>query len=304
MTLDLMQILVSLLLFSGVFLLVWSLFAYPVSDEVPVHRRMAAALGADRRNTAFENPALKPLMSLSLQLAKRLSVTSLRQMIRQNLDASGNPNGYSVDEYLALCVVMGAGLAVAAGVLAAAMLGYVDPLILLVMAALGFAGPIYTLRDAAQRRISRISKKLPYTMDLIALTMGSGSTFTEAIETIIMDEPEDDLNEELKLVQSEVNLGAKRPDALRHMAERIPLDSLNSVVGAINQAEQLGTPLSTILTIQARMMRMHRSVRAEKLAASASLRILFPSMIILIAVALVVFAPTILRWVQGDLFLG
>jgi len=301
---DPLQILVSVLLFSGVFLLVWSLFAYPVSDELPVHRRMAAALGADRRDTVFEQPLLAPLMSLALQLARRLSLGSLRRMIRQNLDASGNPNGYTVDEYLAMCVVMGVGLAVASGVVAAAFLGQMDPLIVLVMGALGFAGPIYTLREAAQKRIARISKKLPYTLDLVALTMGSGSTFTEAIETIVQDEPEDDLNDELKLVQAEVDLGTNRADALRHLAERVPLDAMTSVVGAINQAEQLGTPLSTILTIQARMMRMHRSVRAEKLAASASLRILFPSMLILVAVALLIFGPTILLWIQGDLFLG
>jgi tight adherence protein C len=102
-------------------------------------------------------------------------------------------------------------------------------------------------------------------------------------------------------VQAEIDFGSTRARALASMAERIPLDSLRSVVGAINQAEALGTPLSTILKNQSGMIRMIRSVRAEEASASASMRILIPSMIILLAVVLVVFAPMILRWMEGRL---
>jgi hypothetical protein len=49
------------------------------------------------------------------------------------------------------------------------------------------------------------------------------------------------------------------------------------------------------------MLRMYRSVRAEKLSASASLRILVPSMLILLAVVIIVFAPLIIRRIQGEL---
>ena len=88
-----------------------------------------------------------------------------------------------------------------------------------------------------------------------------------------------------------------------NLGVRIPLDSLRSVIGAVNQAEKLGTPLSSILKVQAEMLRMHRSVRAEKLSASASLKILIPSMLILLAVVLVIGAPMIIRFiVQGSLW--
>jgi len=302
--LDPLHILIALMLLISVALLVWSLFAFPIVEELPVHRRMAAALGQDRRETVFEQPLLKPIMNLALQLSRRMSFPLLRDMVRKNLNASGNPSSYSVDEYVAICLALGFVFAVVSGLFALALVGQLDPLVAVFMGAVGFVGPLYTLREASRNRTMRIGKKLPYTLDLVALTMGSGSTFTEAIDTVIADEPEDDFNQELKIVQAEVELGAKRAEALKNLAERIPLDSLHSVVGAINQAETLGTPLSTILSIQAQMMRMHRSVRAEKLAVSASLRILIPSMLILIAVVLVVFAPAILSWVQDGLLPG
>src|SRR5690606_2505 len=155
--------------------------------------------------------------------------------------------------------------------------------------------PIYLLGDAASSRVSRIAKQLPYTLDLIALSMAAGSTFSEAIDTIIRDDPQDDFNQELAIVQAEIRFGTSRANALMNLANRIPLETLRSVVGAVNQAETLGTPLSQILKTQSTMLRVNRTVRAEKLSASASLRILIPSMLIMLAVVLSVLAPFIIR---------
>ena len=101
---------------------------------------------------------------------------------------------------------------------------------------------------------------------------------------------------------AEVELGKTRNEALQNMAARIPLESLRVIVGSILQAESLGTPLTDVLKAQANLLRHQRSVRAEKLAATASVRILVPSVLILIAVVIIVFAPVILRWYQGALF--
>ena len=171
------------------------------------------------------------------------------------------------------------------------------------MSVVGFLIPLFVLSSSATRRARRIGKQLPYTLDLIALVMASGSSFTEAVETLIRDDPEDDLNQELAFSLSEMEYGTTRAQALMNLGVRIPLDSLRSVIGAVNQAEKLGTPLSSILKVQAEMLRMHRSVRAEKLSASASLKILVPSMLILLAVVLVIGAPMIIRFiVQGSLW--
>ena len=175
-------------------------------------------------------------------------------------------------------------------------------LFLITMPIIGFLIPFYSLHAQALKRLRNISKQLPYTLDLIGLMMEAGATFTEAINTLIQDDPQDELNQELTLVQSEIDLGTQRAPALANMAERIPLESLRSVVGAINQAEALGTPLSTILKNQSNMVRMMRSVKAEEASAKASTRILIPSMLILVAVVIIVFAPLIIAKLQGGMF--
>lgn len=287
----LIQVLISLLVFGSTFLLVWSLFGHPVNTAAPVHRQIALAVGTGERRTMFENRTFTPIINLALAIAHRLSFPWVRQVIRRDLDGSGNPNGYIVDEFLAICLIMSVALSLVSTILAFLLMPVTAPLTAAVMAGLGFACPLWSLHRDASARLIRISKKLPYTLDLLALLMTAGCTFTDAVESVVADEPDDDLNQELRLMRSEIEYGTRRADALSNLAGRIRLDSLRSVVGAVNQSESLGTPLSIILQAQAGMIRMQRSVRAEQLSASASLRILLPSTLILVAAVLVVFAP-------------
>jgi tight adherence protein C len=288
---------ISVLQFVAVVMVVYTLFRIRLQPEPPINRQIAMALGLGQRNTVFETPGVRQIMAVALAAARRFPF--LRDQLRQNLDASGNPQGYSVEEYLAICLTW----AMAAFIIAILTAGLFGPLgVLLIMASpvIGFYMPYWGLQDVARRRAARIGKKLPYTLDLIGLLMESGATFTEAVETVIRDEPDDDLNQELNLVQAEIGFGSTRATALTNMANRIPLESLRGVVGAINQSEQLGTPLSQILKSQAGTLRNLRSVRAEELAAKASLKILVPSLLILFAVVLVVFSPIILAWLNND----
>ena len=292
----------SLFVFAGIFVPIYAIFRYPVPDEAPIHRQIAKAVGVDQE-TIFENPVLAPALSLFVQLAKRVNLTGLRKSIRQNLQASGNPSGYTVDQVLALALASAVTVGVSSSAISMLINDGMLLLFLPTMSVVGFMIPLTTLSSSANKRTRKIGKQLPYTLDLIALVMASGSSFTEAIETLIRDDPEDELNQELGFSLSEMEFGTTRAQALQNLGQRIPLDSLRSVVGAVNQAEKLGTPLSSILKVQAEMLRMHRSVRAEKLSASASLKILVPSMLILLAVVLVIGAPMIIRFiVQGSLW--
>jgi len=288
---------ISVLQFASVSLLIWTVFRIRLQPEPPVNRQIAIALGLHQRSTVFESPVVRQFMLACLLIARRFPL--FRERIRQDLDASGNANGYSVEEYVAICVSCAILIGVV-GLFAATLFGPIAVFVIVGGPVIGFWAPMWALRESARKRTINISKKVPYTLDLIALMMEAGSSFTEAIETCVQDEPEDELNQELRLVQAEIEFGSTRAAALMNMAQRIPLDSLRGVVGAINQSEALGTPLSTIMKNQASMLRHLRSVRAEEMAAKASLRILIPSMVILLAVVLVVFAPFILSLWKGE----
>lgn len=285
---------------------VLAVFGQRGRSEISPQREVALAAGHLDRQTVFENPLVSPIMWLLLTVAQRLPAPWLKQRVQERLVAAGSPNFYTCEEFLAVSMLWGVvtGLVLALGnlmlsdqpsllgLLATPMVGF----------GIGFGGYMYHLHSEANDRVHLISKRIPYTLDLVALSMSAGATFTEAVRTVVHEDSAHPFNVELNTVLAEVELGTTRAQALRNLANRVPLESLRSIVASIIQAEGLGTPLSDVLKGQANLLRLQRSVRAEKLAAQASVRILVPSMLILMSVVLAVFAPFIIKALKGKLF--
>ena len=151
------------------------------------------------------------------------------------------------------------------------------------------------IADRAKRRLGRIRSRLPFAVDLIALTMEAGGGFQECLQTAVVENGKDHpLTEELAEVLRQVSLGRPRHEALEALDERLRDDDIKEMVFAINKGEELGTPLSAILREQAEQMRLKRSQRGEKAAAEAQVNIVFPGMVVMIACLLVVIAPIVL----------
>ena len=282
--------------------LVMALLGQRGRTELTPERQVALAAGVADRHTVFEMPLVQSLMWLLLIVARRIGLPGLKARIRRMLIAAGGPNFYTADEFLAVAMLWGlvlAGVLEAANIIFASEFSYVLPVV-------GFLGgtalAIYWLHGKATRRVREISRRIPYTLDLIALAMGAGATFTEALRTVVREDEEHPFNVELNTVLAEMELGTTRQQALRNLADRIPLENLRSIIAAVIQAEGLGTPLADVLKQQADLLRLQRSVRAEKLAAAASVRILVPSLLIMISVVLTVFGPIIIRAIKGELW--
>lgn len=278
------------------------LFGHTGRTEMSPQRQIAIATGSADRRTVFELELLAPVMWLLLQLSEKLSVPQFKQRLRATLIAAGSPSFYTAEEYLALSLLWGIALAVGLGLLHWLAFGSLSVFVMGFGVVAGVAGVLYYIHDVARRRVRQIARSVPYSLDLIALAMGAGSTFTEAVRTVVSETPSDPLNVEFGTVLTEMDLGATRRTALGNLADRVPLESLRSIVASIMQAEALGTPMGQVLKNQSGLLRRHRSVRAEKLAALASVRILIPSLLILLSVVLTVFAPVIIRAVRGELF--
>jgi tight adherence protein C len=151
-----------------------------------------------------------------------------------------------------------------------------------------------SVKDRAKKRLARIRIRLPFAVDLIALTMEAGGGFQECLQTAVSENGDHPLTEELAEVLRQISLGRPRHEALRAMQDRLHDEDVNEMVFAINKGEELGTPLSAILREQAEQMRLKRSQRGEKAAAEAQVSIVFPGMVLMIACLLVVIAPIML----------
>lgn len=288
--------------FVMIVVLVVGLFGHAGRTEVSPQREIAMATGQADRRTVFEAALLAPLMWLLLQLMEKLAIPQAKRRLRATLIAAGSPSFYTAEEYLALSTLWGLIAGAALGLANLLLQGSFSPTAAGIGFAAGVAGSLYRAHDKARKRVRQIGRRVPYSLDLVALAMGAGSTFTEAVRTVVREAPDDPMNTELNMVLAEIELGTTRTQALLNLADRVPLESLRSIVGSIVQAEQLGTPVGGVLKSQASLLRLHRSVRAEKLAALASVRILLPSLLILVSVVLTIFSPVIIRLLRGRLF--
>jgi tight adherence protein C len=151
-----------------------------------------------------------------------------------------------------------------------------------------------SIRDRAKRRLARIRIRLPFAVDLIALTMEAGGGFQECLRTAVEENGDHPLTDEMAEVLRQISLGRPRKEALEALKDRLHDPDVDELVFAINKGEELGTPLSSILRDQAEQMRLKRSQRGEKAAAEAEVSIVFPGMVLMIACLLVVIAPIIL----------
>ena len=151
-----------------------------------------------------------------------------------------------------------------------------------------------------RRRRKLIPAALPEALDLLTLVMQAGLDFQVALAHYLDRAPQGPLRDELATVQSEIRTGVSRVDALRRLAERVPDRDVRETARAIVQGIELGSSLTPILRAQARALRQRRAFAAEKRAAVAPLKLMFPLFVFIFPTLFVVlFGPVVLTVMKG-----
>jgi tight adherence protein C len=160
--------------------------------------------------------------------------------------------------------------------------------ILVIGALLGYRLPYGYVQGKAKKRQHEIQKALPFTLDLISISVEAGMALDGAMQ-IVMEKSRGPMADELNLTLREIRLGKGRNEALVDMAERVGLDDLKSFVTAVTYIARLGGSLVDVIRIQAQVMRTKRRQRAEEKAMKTPVKIMiplvffiFPSMFIVI----------------------
>jgi hypothetical protein len=160
--------------------------------------------------------------------------------------------------------------------------------------------PELWLSAAIRRRHASIAKALPFVLDLLTLSVEAGMDFIGALQRNCKSRRLDPLNEELLRMTKEIQVGVSRKEALRSMAERVRQNDLSSVAFSLVQADELGVSIGAILRIQSEQMRSRRFDRAERLAAEAPVKMLFPLMMCIFpAVFIILLGPVLGQAMKG-----
>lgn len=309
-----MESTIALLIFASIFLFISIILGvYALApqrsekgDYVPIIHR--GTLGSKREELKEKYPLYRtilPFITYFAAIISRFKFDRYRVNIRKRLLAAGNPGAFTPDEFIALRIVLGIAAPVIAFFLVTLLFGSTNgmPMVMIISAGLGAFWPTIWLGDIINKRVKLINRALPYTLDLMTLSIEAGLDFVSSVERIVMKKKHrGPLSEEFFQMLQELKMGKTRRESLRDMAKRVNIDNLTSVVSAMIQADQLGTSLGPILRIQSEMLRLRRSQRAEKLAMEAPVKMLFPLLFIFTAVFLLLFGPVIVKFLRGGLF--
>ena len=149
---------------------------------------------------------------------------------------------------------------------------------LLGAAALGLRLPDAALRFQCRRRKEQLFRAFPDALDLMRICVQAGLGLDAAIDRVgrEMRLSSPALAEEWQLTGLELRAGASRSLALRHLARRVGLAEVQSLVTMLVQADRFGTRMADALQVQADSLRTQRRLRAEEAAAKLPVKLLMP----------------------------
>lgn len=266
-----------------------------VGRSLSAVRAMRAAPTSMQRelNQPFAERVLTPGLARLTRLGRRFTQGDQVSRIRHRLELAGNPPQWDVDRVLALKMlgmIAGTLLAVAVSLLLGAV-----PLTLfgvaVAAAVAGYFGPNMALYQISYNRSQLIRRELPDALDLLSISVEAGLAFDAAVSQVARKST-GPLAQEFFRVLQEMQIGLGRSDAMRALSERTDVAELRSFVTAMVQADSFGIPISAVLRVQAREMRIKRSQRAEEVAQKVPVKILFPLIFcILPALFVVILGP-------------
>lgn len=266
----------------------------------PAAERPELGLRGLKRQRALDEGGLfakcEPAVRQVAGWMRGIPAPKFRARIQDELHYAGEWLGLDANDFMALTLLAALGFA-GVGAFSVVMLD-LPVVIMLVLGILGAVYPYTRIQGEAKERMKEINRALPSAIDLAALCMGAGLDFPGALRQIVDKSASRDaaIVEEVGRILQELELGHTRRKALEGFAERVPTEAVKDFVGTVVQAEAKGTPLSEVLVIQARMLRMRRSVAAEEAAAKAGLMMMGPLMLMFVCIILLLMGPFAVRF--------
>lgn len=213
------------------------------------------------------------------------------------LNQAGFVRPGSLGVYFFIKAALGLGLALVVlfvngsfslGVFAAMLAAYV----------VGGIFPEYILKIRAARRYKQIERAMPDALDLMVICSEAGLPFTRIVQVVSrelkLSAPV--LAYELEVTHAELEILPDRMAALKNLAERTQVQSVESMVSTLLQAEKFGTPLSQALHNIAKEARTTLILTLEERAGKLPARLSIPLMtLILPPVVAIVAAPAFMR---------
>ncbi len=132
--------------------------------------------------------------------------------------------------------------------------------------------PYFFVRHARSRRMQLFEEQFPESIELIARALRAGHAFPTGLQ-MVADEIPDPVGAEFKLVYDRQNFGMSLNDALKGLAERVPILDAKFFATAVLTQRETGGNLSEVLDNLAGVIRERFKVKRQVRVVTAHGRI-------------------------------
>lgn len=159
-------------------------------------------------------------------------------------------------------------------------------------------GPPAVINRIAGGRREKVRRAVPDALDLLVVCVEAGISLDAAVLRVAreMATLHPLLSDEFLIVNRRVNAGMPREEALHGLWIRTGVEELRGLAANMIQSEKWGTSIATVLRVYAETLRRKRRQTAEKKAAVAPLKMIFPlGLFIFPALFVVILGPAALN---------
>ncbi|SOE47320.1 Type II/IV secretion system protein TadC, associated with Flp pilus assembly [plant metagenome] len=161
--------------------------------------------------------------------------------------------------------------------------------------------PELVVKIRAARRHEALTRSMPDALDLMVICAEAGLPFPRILKVVSRElafsAPA--MADELAYTSAELQLLPDRAAALRHLADRTRVPTIESMVGSLLQAERYGTPLAQALRTIAEESRSRLILELEEKAGKLPAQLSVPLMtLILPPVVAIVATPALMRVIR------
>ncbi|WP_399928901.1 DUF5936 domain-containing protein [Streptomyces kanamyceticus] len=256
---------------------------YRADAKLPADLAVALEVGATRvsaTGSAVDRLGMR-FAPLVLRLMGRRRVDAKRRRI----DMAGNPGGLTIDRYGARRAVYG----IFGVVLGLVFLVNGSPLFGLLTLAFGATAADALIWQAIRERREVIDRTLPDFLDVLAVVVSAGLGFRQALDRVA-ERYEGPWADELRITLRQMDMGVSRRQAFDELRRRNASEQVAQFVSALQQGEELGSPIADTLIQLATDMRRtdaqnsrRRAAKTIPKATMVTLVFMLPATMILIA---------------------
>ncbi|MBV1936377.1 type II secretion system F family protein [Streptomyces sp. BV286] len=256
---------------------------YRAEAKLPGDMALALEVGATRVSTA--DSAVDRLGMRFAPLVLRLMGPRRVDAKRRRIDMAGNPGGLTLNRYAARRAVYGVF-----GVLLF-LIFLTNGRLLFALMALGFGllAADALIWQAIRERKEVIDRTLPDFLDVLAVVVSAGLGFRQALDRVA-DHYEGPWADELRITLRQMDMGVSRRQAFDELRRRNSSEQVAQFVSALQQGEELGSPIADTLIQLATDMRRtdaqnsrRRAAKTIPKATMVTLVFMLPATMILIA---------------------